>query len=116
MSPGITYLPATFSWRAPAGIETRPRGPAATIFAPSTTTTASLTGAEPVPSMSVAPTRAVTGPAANTVDEAVMNARKTRDAVFIRDTPPRESDGTAGAVTSSLGPRCWHGATTESTR
>ena len=59
MSPGITQRPRPSISVAPAGIVTAPRGPIAETRPPEMTITASLTGALPVPSMSVAPTIAV---------------------------------------------------------
>src|ERR1043166_2478600 len=62
MKPGVRNLPVASMVRAPAGMLTRPRGPAATTFVPETTTTASGTAAPPLPSMRVAPTIAIVPP------------------------------------------------------
>src|SRR5437899_10768081 len=55
MSPGMIVRPRTSMTSASCGHESAPRAPAATTRSPSTTTTASGTGAAPVPSISVAP-------------------------------------------------------------
>src|SRR5580765_8905285 len=57
MSPGSRVRPATSITCASAGQASPRRGPAAMMRSPAMTTTASGTGAAPVPSMSVAPVR-----------------------------------------------------------
>ena len=55
---------------APAGIRTDARGPTALIRCPLTTMTASLTGAPPLPSISVPPTMAMSWAIAGRYDIA----------------------------------------------
>src|SRR5256714_8812122 len=57
---GITVLPAGFTRMAPAGTLTLAAGPACTIRAPFTTKVAFSMGARPSPTMSLAPSNAVT--------------------------------------------------------
>src|ERR1700736_1480644 len=59
----MSVLPAASTVVAPGGIWTFARGPAAVMRSPFTITTELSTGAPPVPSINLAPTMAVTGPA-----------------------------------------------------
>src|SRR3989449_2349323 len=74
MSPGMIHFPAAFTLSASAGTGQAARDPAQEIRPSRITTTASPTGAAPVPSTSVAPTNAIGGGATLRVGNAVVPA------------------------------------------
>src|SRR5262245_10845321 len=82
--PGRTVLPDSRSTRAPVGTVIELAGPAAVILSPSMTTTASGTGALPVPSISVAPTRAVFSCAVAGTNSDKANKAATTNAELTR--------------------------------
>src|SRR5439155_1609498 len=78
--------------RAPFVMPTAERGPAARTRSPETTSTASRTGAAPVPSNSVAPTTAMSSAPAN----AAESAKRTTASPGRLDMERRAVDGRRG--------------------
>src|SRR5438445_11854271 len=74
MSPGMIHFPAAFTLSASAGTGQAARDPAQAIRPSRITTTASPTGAAPVPSTSVAPTNAIGCGSTLRVGNAVVTA------------------------------------------
>src|SRR5689334_838725 len=99
MKPGTIQRPRASTCSAPAGIVTAPRGPTCAMRAPSTTSTASRSGAPPLPSMSVAPTIAIVA------DEDCAERCPSASAVPARTTRVRIGCRIAANCTPTAGAR-----------
>ena len=100
----MIHFPLTSTTRAPSGMTTSPRGPTALIRSPETSTTASPRGVFPVPSITVAPTKAVTPVWGSSAASAVICASNRTACTRVRKAVPNRG-ASQGSIGSSVRPR-----------